>query len=232
MMHPGIPFGEELPAPKVFEELIELLLDGSGSMTGEEADTGRSKAEQVIHHLISSQDGLLQRLRTGKNRDAYYLAVVTFDDRVDVSWPLKVTQISDRDLNIQLTQKHGQSTAIGLALREARLVAEQWLVAADPLVPRIATILLLSDGVETAGSDPLAEAAATKVAGATRSPLGRPSVMIATAAYGGDADETTLRVLASDGPDGAPLFKRVNTGQELRDFFLRSVTATTPGGQV
>ncbi len=220
---------EEFSAPLTYQQLAVLTTDGSGSMSASIAETGRTKGQEVIHHLLSPTNGLLARLRASRTRDAFYVALVTFDDRVDVALhPTPVTQVADDDFDIDLLVKHGQSTAIGKALREAVALGRAWIAQADPDIPRVVTICLLSDGQETAGSDPLGEAQAVK-SGPPEPRLGRPAITIASCAYGDDADEATLRSIASTGPDGSPLFLRSDSGERIRDFFLRSITSAVGG---
>jgi uncharacterized protein YegL len=226
-----LPRGEE-KRPRTAEELILLLLDGSGSMSGKESQTGRVKAESVIYHLVRQQQGdsrdtgsLLQRLKASSNRDRFWLSVITFDNRIDVALhPRRLEQVVPEDLDIDLLGKHGDLTAIGHALTTAHQIAQSWLDDADPLIPRFATILLMSDGQETVGSDPVGVAQTIKKN--TSNELGRPQIAIATAAYGDDADGATLSAIASQRADGSPMFARVDTGAQLRDFFMESISST------
>lgn len=220
------PRGEERPQPRTFEELVLPALDGSGSMKEKERRTGRVKADAVIDHLLGAEDGLVPRLKVSRNRDRYYVGLVTYDERVNAVPPKALAQLAPDDLVVDLTVRHGGSTAIGRALAEAGTMARQWLAQADPGVPRYATIMLMSDGQETCGSDPVGVAANIK-AGAKEID-GRPEIVIATAAYGDDddCDEAALREMASPRPDGAPFFARVETGQELREFFLASMRSS------
>lgn len=230
--------GEELSAPKWHEELVILLLDGSGSMSEPERGTGHAtKAEAVVYHLVQEpvgdgetaggqQGSLLQRLESSRNADRFSLAVITFDDRVDVALhPRPLSEVQPEDLHIDLLGKHGGMTAIGAALEEASQLAQDWLTApdADPRVPRYVTILLMSDGQETMDTDPVRVAERIK-AHIQQGDTSRSQVVIATAAYGDDADAATLEAIASRRPDGSPFFKRVHTGAQLRDFFLESIS--------
>jgi len=232
--------GEELSAPKWHEELVILLLDGSGSMSEPESGTGRRKAEAVVYHLVQeaagraespygSQGSLLQRLKSSRNVNAFWLSVITFDDRVDVALhPRPLSEVAPEDLDIDLLGKHGQMTAIGAALEVADQVAQDWLSApdADPRTPRFVTILLMSDGQETMDTDPVRVAEGIKARAQQGGIQGipRPQVVIATAAYGDDADPATLEAIASRRADGSPFFKKVDTGAQLRDFFLESIS--------
>lgn len=228
------PFDEEMPAPRTHEELVILVLDGSGSMSAQETGTGRRKAEAVIYHLVKEAPGddrwqgsLLHRLKTSRNADAFWLGVITFDDRVDIALhPRPLSEVWPEDLDMDLLGKHGDRTAIGRALEAADQMAQNWLHApdADPRVPRFVTILLMSDGQETAGTDPVRVAERIKSRG-QGGDTDRPQVVIATAAYGDDADVATLQAIASRRQDGSPFFKKVNTGAELRDFFLESISS-------
>lgn len=228
------PVGEELPGAPTFQELICLVLDGSSSMNNLTAGGQRTKAEDVIHYLVHDEQSLLERLKTSGNTDRLFVSAVTFDNKVS-SIPVRpLNQVTAADLDIQLTHMHGNNTAIGLALREAFKMSREWIEQADPNIPRFATLLLLSDGQETAGSNPLGAANEIKAwADANIQDLPRPPIMIAAAPFGTDADAGTLQAVASPNPkDGSPMCKVVLSGAELRDFFIASQRAATPAGLV
>ncbi len=219
--------GEELPRPKTFEELILPVLDASGSMDTRNPETGTTGAQDVMSHLAGSPDSLLSRLMTSRNRDDLYMGLITFDNRVDVIPPRPILQLSKEELDIPLIKKHGQNTAIGSAVSEALRVGQDWSAQAPPKVTRFVTILLMSDGHENANSDPLGVAAHIK--SLAQIGVRRPQILLATAAYGDKADYATLQAMASSRPDGSPMFKRVSSGAELRDFFIESIQSSTPG---
>jgi uncharacterized protein YegL len=187
-----------------------------------ESATNRTKADEVIAQLISSEDGLLKRLQSSRNRDSMEVAIVTFDTRTHTLLPKVLSQVDTNDLNIRLLAKHGGDTGMGTALSEANNIAQQWLSHADPRIARFVTILVMTDGQETAGTDPLGVAAAIK-AQVTYPDGNRPSIVIATAAYGDNADENTLRAMATQQPDGYTFFKKVHSGEDLREFMLQSI---------
>ncbi len=219
------PKGEERVRPKVLEELGILVLDGSGSMAEEEVPGGgASKADRVMQHQIRDQDSLLARLKSSRNQDRLHLAMVTFDSQVQVLDAKELDGLDVNDLDVPLLQRHGNMTAIGTALAKADEIAQAWLADAEANVPRYVTILLMSDGGENCGSNPLAKAEAIKqrVAGDHQ----RDPIVIATAAYGAAADTKLLEAIASKRPDGTPYFAKVDTGAQLRDFFLQSMSAT------
>jgi len=220
---------EELTPPKSIEELGILVLDGSGSMADVEKASGKKKAEAVEEHLIIAHDSLFARLKGGTRRHEISLALVTFDNRDEKRLdPTELAQLTRDDLSLNLLQEHGGSTAIGRALETAGEIAEQF-IASEQRVPRFVTILLMSDGQETENTDPVGvakqihqKAKPKQIAGR---PTQRPDIAIAVAAYGDDADVNTLRQIATQLPDQADkFFKRVQSGTELRAFFLESLT--------
>lgn len=219
--------GEELPKPKTFEELAVLVIDASGSMGDKNREDDLTKADDVIRHLAGDSDSLLERLLTSRNREDMYVAWLTFDDRVDIILPRPVQQVTREEMNIPLLRKHGRKTAIGNALEEAFQVTQDWLSLASPRISRYSTILLMSDGRENVNSDPLGVAAKIKSFGQNDGI--RSAIMLATAAYGDDADNLMLQAIASNHPDGSPMFKKVDSGAELRDFFIESIYASKPG---
>jgi len=188
---------EEFAPPKAIEELGILVLDGSASMRDEEQASGKPKAEAVEKHLIKDKNSLLARLKGGSRRHEILLALVTFDDTAEKLYdPTELAQLTSDDLTLNLVQKHGGTTAIGRALKMARDIAQQFL-AGEQRVPRLVTILLMSDGAENQNTDPLGIARQIH-RDAKRKQIHerftqRPDITIATAAYGDDADENTLR---------------------------------------
>ncbi len=229
----AFPFGEEPPAPRTHEELALLVLDFSGSMAEREQRSGIIKAEAVVHHLIREPAGehprsgsLLARLQRSRNRDAFWIAILAFSSRIEqVLAPTPLGQVDPQGLPLDskdLLNRFGDNTAIGRALQEADRIAQAWLAGADPQLPRFVTILLMSDGCETCGTDPIGVARRIHARAGSGRP--RPPIVIATAAYGEDADEQVLQAIASARPDGSPMFARVHSGAELRDFFIASLS--------
>jgi len=216
---------EELPLPKNCEELGILVLDGSGSMNDPEKATGRQKAAVVEDQITNLKDGLIQRLRKSTRAHEISLAIVTFDHRVKVLLnPTPVLRLDPASVKLDLLRRHGGSTAIGDALRTAGIIAEQFLAQEEEDIPRYVTILLMSDGQNNSGEDPLTVANAIK--GRARDKAGRPEIVIATAAYGDDADEETLRQIATQIPEQPDkFFAKVQTGEQLRQFFIASMVS-------
>ena len=209
------------PGFKTYEQVGVVVVDGSGSMGGMESVSGLRKAESVEKGVAE----LAERLATSDMADQYALAVVTFDSRVE--YPLSPTPVLDldpTDLQLNLLSRHGGSTAIGDALSQAGRVVEQFLAGEQDGIPRYGVILLMSDGQSNTGEDPLAVAARLKARFAASKPHG-PELVIATAAYGDDADARMLGQIAS-----APAYHRcVESGVELRNFFFRTITRSLSG---
>lgn len=227
---PDIPIHEELSPTPTFQELVCILIDKSGSMNDPMPDGQRTKAEEVEYFLFRGQDSLLERLKTSLNSDKQNFCAITFDDTVSVMPVQPLGQVTVAVLENQFAQPHGNRTAIEPALDEAFNMVRPWIEQADPYIPRFATILLMSDGCENCGTNPIAAAEGIKKWSAEHSgDLPRPPILIATAPFGSDADRATLTAVACPNPkDGQPMCKFVKTGSELRDFFLASLHASTP----
>ncbi|MGB3478406.1 MAG: vWA domain-containing protein [bacterium] len=198
---------EKIHRPKSQEQLGILVLDGSGSM--EDIDVrGDVKAEAVAR----ATKELIQRLKTSRRKDEIFLAIIVFDDNIELR--LAPTSISEIDLELDLDPlvKHGGGTSIGNALDLGHQVANEFLANQQEGLPRDAIIILLSDGCSNSGTkDP------RMVAEEIRQNCG---AVIATASYGNDADKTLLREISSD-PD--KYFLEPKNGDELRDYFLSSI---------
>lgn len=223
---------EEATPPKSLEELGILVVDGSGSMADIEKASGKKKAEVVEQHLVKDQESLLERLKGSTRRQEISLALVTFDHRdVKRRDATEVEKLTPGDLSLDLLKLHGGNTAIGRALQTADEIAQQF-IAGEQRLPRFVTILLMSDGQETENTDPigvagqiLQRAKFKQIAGYV---VSRPDIVIAVAAYGDDADDNTLRQIATQLPDQPDkFFRHVNSGAELREFFIESM-ATAP----
>lgn len=221
---------EELEASKSIEELGILVLDGSGSMEDPETDSGMTKADAVEKHLIKADESLFKQLKGSTRSHEILLALVTFDHRDEKRRdPTELALLTDTDLTLNLLQEHGGATAIGQALETAGEIAQQFIAGEQQDVPRFVTILLMSDGEENQDTDPIGvakqihqKAEPKRIAGRLTQ---RPGITIAVAAYGDKADENTLRQIATQLPDRPDtFFKRVKSGSELRDFFIRSMT--------
>ncbi|MFZ1472275.1 MAG: vWA domain-containing protein [Anaerolineae bacterium] len=223
------------PGQTTLEQLALFVLDRSGSMGMDEpAISGLKKYEAVRKHVLDpdEKEGCIAKLRAGGLKEGMYVGVIAFDDKVDppLLLPTKVVAITESMLDPDRFTPRGE-TAIGLALNEAHKMARDFLAQADPLVQRLVTILLMSDGRNTSGPDPVTSAAEIKnTARSVEAYGGRPEIVIAAAAYGPDADEVVLRQIATPPWPGckyAELFKRVGTGAELRNWLVGTATALT-----
>lgn len=212
---------EGWPLYPTYEQLGIAVVDGSASMAGLESASGLQKARSVEKAMAE----LAERLATSDMADQYALAVVSFDSRVDHPLPpTPVLDLDPSDLDLNLLGRHGGSTAIGDALSQAGRVAEQFLADERDGIPRYAVILLMSDGQSNGGEDPIVVAARLKRQFSRSKPHG-PELVIATAAYGDDANASVLAQIASN----PSYHRRVESGVELRNFFFRTITRSLAG---
>lgn len=217
---------DEFEVPLSQEELLILCIDTSASMRGN-GSSGEPKSKEVYEHLVSAEDGLFQRLGRSSNRQGYHVAAVFFDDGVRETPTSKLVNADDITIEVppeNLFHRYGPKTAIGTALGTASNVASKWLGDKERL-DRIAYILLLSDGGETATSDPVAEAQRIKNSAKHIDRLNRDTIMIATVGYGAGADENLLKAVASEDYNnpGQKLFFTASSGSELRSVLLASI---------
>jgi uncharacterized protein YegL len=194
---------------KAFEQLGILVLDGSGSMATK-GETGQPKTDEVN----TAVRGLIALLKTSRLKDNFHLAVITFDSRVDdnrVS-PTTVTNLDELgDYNPM--SGHGGGTHIGDALDKASVVATAFL-GVKTSFPRSVVIVLMSDGQNKGGLDPVSVADSIKASG-------RP-ITLCCAGYGKgtDVDALTLQKVASD----ASAYIRAYNPDDLRKFFVASIS--------
>ncbi len=134
--------------PATFRQLGILVLDGSGSM-GEMTASKVSKA-QMVEQAVKELLGLLKKSRVKSN---FSIAVVTFDTSATVHTPASSVKDIDDYANYNPMIGHGGGTDIGVALRCAEGVAQQFLSGSSTeSVPRSVVIVVMSDGMS--GGDP------------------------------------------------------------------------------
>jgi|GEM_PF-2132026 len=198
---------EKIHRPKTQEQLGVLILDGSESMAAKDAN-GEVKATSVAR----ATKELIQRLRTSRRKDELFLSIIAFDTNVELRQaPTPVSEI-DIEMDLDPMANHGGMTAIGDALDLGHQVVQGFLQNEQEGLSRNAVIILLSDGCSNTGThDP--QTIARKI-------HKNSDIIIATAAYGDDADKDLLREIASD-PD--KYYSEPDNGDELRDYFLSSI---------
>jgi hypothetical protein len=206
--------GEKVIGPivetKAFEQLGIFVLDGSPSMQ-QEGETGQAKHLEVDQAMR----GVTSRLKVSRIKQNINLAAMSYSDDVqtDRLVPTPVTAI-DETGNFDPLHPNGSGTAIGDALAAAFDKAKQFL-AQTSRVPRSVVIVLMTDGQNNMGRDPIKVADEIKASGLR--------ISICAAGYGksGDIDEMTLKKLVSD----ASGYSRVYDAEQLRKFFERSVSS-------
>ncbi len=218
----------DIEETKSAEELGILVLDGSGSMANEERPS-LTKAQAVrdaIAKPSKPSEGLFSVLKYSSRANEISMATFVFDSWVEERIPQ--TRIGDLDLDtaymtLDLLQGHGDRTDIAKALTEAGRAALQFVAAAPADIPHYATVLLMSDGehnVPTQDKTPVINAANEIRAQATLQGQ-RPTVVLACAPYGQDADAQTLQAIATPG-----FYQKCNSASELRAFFIASMAST------
>lgn len=194
---------------KAFEQLGILVLDGSGSM-GTSGETGQSKADEVNN----SVRGLISRLKISRLKENFYLSILTYDSRVDKQLlkPTPITQIDEMNDYNPLSGNGGE-TAIGDALEAAGNIAEEFLVGQADF-PRSVVIVLMTDGQNNCGKDPVDAANKIKNSG--------KRITICAAGYGKseEIDALTLQKIVSEGSG----YIRAYDPEALRKFFEASVS--------
>jgi len=194
---------------KAFEQLGILALDGSASMITH-GETGQRKADEVN---IAVQ-GLIARLKASNRKENFYLSIVTYDHNVD-NQRLKPTVVDEIDdmADYNPLNGHGGDTAIGDALEAANDIAEDFL-AEQTDFPRSVVIILMTDGQNNFGKDPIEVANKIKDSG--------KRIFINSAGYGKgeDVDALTLQKIASESGG----YIRAYDPEKLRKFFEASVS--------
>lgn len=195
-------------APKSAEQLGILVLDGSGSMNDPDAYGRGTKAEAVGRAVRE----LVGRLQKSSRKQDFWLALIVFDNNIAVR--LQPTPVVDVDVSSLKTNPYlGGTTAIGDALYTAGEMANEFLSKESDL-PRSVIIMLMSDGQNNAGRDPIS------VAEDIKKKWKRDKLNIVSVAYGKDADKETLKAIVTDKERD---FCETDQSEKLRDFFLQSI---------
>lgn len=205
-------------------ELGILVLDGSGSMGAEQESPGVTKAEAVRRALADPQQGFFSLFKNSGRVNAVDFTVLVFDQHVETripTTPAADLDVEDAFARLDLMSGHGGRTDMRTALEEAGDLALSFV---DPQArpPMFATILLMTDGAhnEPAPDPSVVIAAADEIRRKAPQTDSRPSIVIACAPYGPDADTATLQQIATPG-----YYQKCNSATEIRAFFIRSLAA-------
>ncbi len=194
---------------KRFEQLGILVLDGSPSMQVP-GETGVPKTEEVA----SAVRDLILRMRNSRLRSNFFLSILSYDEKVRGRLPPTPVSEIDETADYSNNFEHGNGTAMGDALEAAGKVAAEFL-SNQGAIPRSAVIVLMTDGQNTTGKDPVMVANAIKNSG--------QRISICAAGYGKDIDEAGLRKLVST----ANSYKHTYNIEELRQFFEASISVVS-----
>ncbi|MGI0026614.1 MAG: VWA domain-containing protein [Nitrosopumilaceae archaeon] len=147
---------------------VILIIDTSGSMADEnKLDYAKSAANQFVSTILTN------------NSANYKIGLVSFADQPNIISQLTNNQ-KDLSNGISTLEANGQ-TAMG----DAIVAATQLLQQSEPQKGKV--ILLLTDGISNAGSDPVTDAQTAAQDG----------IIIYTVGYGVDADAATLSEISS-----------------------------------
>ena len=196
---------------KEWEQGIVFVEDVSPTM-GELGITGQPKAQESA----ASFQGCVARLDISRYADNFVVGAVRFSHVVDRDFlPLQPVHSVGDLARLELVDPDGRGTAIGDGLAAAYDIARAWMDAGTA-VPRTAVLVVLTDGKNNTGEDPVAVAERIKQ---------DERVTICAAGYGTgeNIDENVLRQIVSR-PDCYVLTRHP---EELREFFYRSVSTVT-----
>ena len=197
---------------KAVDQLGILVLDGSGSM-GKQDASGRGTKAEAVGEVVK---GLITRLQGSTRSPDFSLSLIAFDDQVELPPRLSPTPVDDIDLNsLNTNPLLGGQTAIGDALEKAGEIAQEFLNLGGEL-PRKVLIMLMSDGQNVTGKDPLI------VSQFLKEHYGE-KCKICCVAYGADADQETLKKICSELED--KYFRSIDDPETLRTFFEASMMA-------
>ncbi|MDP0530678.1 VWA domain-containing protein [Porphyromonas gingivalis] len=136
-------------APKTFEQLGILVLDGSGSMN-EQTAQHISKADAVTQAV----NDLFSRCKASRNRNNFNFAIVNYDHRSVVKMqPTPVKDVDDHgDYNPM--DGLGGATYISKGLEDAEKMAKDFLSQSqEGGMARSVVIVIMTDGVDMTESE-------------------------------------------------------------------------------
>lgn len=216
-----------------------VLLDGSGSMTEAERNSGKPKHKAVAEMV----QNLINEMYDNPSISNTQLTIVCYDSNSTDD-----IRLSDYDVksnmhynqnNLDLwdpTRGHGGATPIGRALASGRNLAEQWVNAAQGMEVRRAVIYLLTDGMNYPDTEPngLSERQKIKDFNAQQETLreqGGFKGRIRTAALGyyqfpqgTNSEEDKGRDLLKNLPDNPNAYFETASAPELVDYIVRTIT--------
>jgi Mg-chelatase subunit ChlD len=151
-------FDEPPTVPQTFHQLGILVLDGSGSMS--DMVEGKITKAQTVDMAVRE---LLNRLIISKNKKDFSIALITFDHQSRVHTP--PTRVADdkggkidAHADYDPMDGHGGGTDIAQALKEAHVIAEEFLNSAPAeSVPHSVAIVVMSDGMSQTDPIPVAD---------------------------------------------------------------------------
>lgn len=195
--------------PKTFDQLGILVLDGGLSMS-EEAVAKISKAETVSLAVRE----LITRLQFSKNSINFSFAIVTFDSVARIHTEITPVVELDASADYNPMNGHGGRTEIGVGLRAARDIAEQFLSDTSTTLIKAVTVVIMSDGASDKEDAAIAAANALK----SIKSLNICTTLIAGRGPRDEKASQLLMQLATRPHD----YKTVCDAHSLRDFFIRS----------
>ncbi|MFQ5542479.1 MAG: VWA domain-containing protein [Candidatus Binatia bacterium] len=209
---------EPSSVPQTRHQLGILVLEGSGSMN-EPIEGKRTKA-QIVDQAVKD---LLNQLIMSKNNQDFSISLVSFDEHCRVhTFPTRVTDKKGRkieaDADYDPTQGHGGGSDIAQALKEAHVLAEEFLSGAKAKeVPHSVVIVLMSNGVSQ--TDPLPVANYIKE---------NPNITLCSSLFT-SKEEThpaidQARDILEQIATSPEHYVEVHDGEALKDFFIDSVT--------
>ncbi|MBJ7469805.1 MAG: VWA domain-containing protein [Solirubrobacteraceae bacterium] len=219
-----IPDGAEPVAAATREEGIVEVADGSQSMTESLAETGeqipglpaRTKAAAAT---VAASD-VVARLQTSSKAANFSLGFVAFNDRVTVDRPIvPILDIPATD-DFDPTAAGTGGTCMYLGLEAARKQIERWRQARPGTLHVSNVVVLYGDGLCSNPQRTLQAAAALKEI---------PNVTVAACLFRGPRDTDSGAQLLQAVASGPRFYKTVHDAEQLREFFLASITLAGGG---
>jgi|GEM_PF-688071 len=203
----------KISAPRTFQQLGILVLDGSGSMT-DPAKMNLTKAQSVN---VAVRD-LLGRMKASQVSQNFSFAVVMFGEDTKAHTPITPLSSIDDNGDFNPLVVDGSNTRIFAGLEEAKMLADKFLnEAPQGGVFHSVLILLMSDGICSQPQTSLAVAQNLK---------NNSQVKIACAYFGtlGKNNPSAEDLLKDISSDPTQFYKITYGSEDLRAFFEASIS--------
>ncbi|TVZ60050.1 von Willebrand factor type A domain-containing protein [Flavobacteriaceae bacterium MAR_2010_105] len=207
----------EVTESRTFHQLGILVLDGSGSMAA--IGDGNISLADSVNRAVREFLGFFKNSSIANN---FSIAVITFDNNSNVHTPITELTSIDDFADYNPLNDHGGGTFIGGALEAAEVLALQFLNNPESTsIPHDVRLLVMSDGLCLAPDQTKLVADRLKQ---------NNKIMICSSLFTqtskvGESEISEAKTVLSDIASAPNLYKTTYKENDLRQFFISSMSA-------